>query len=852
MTDKLRFPILTNNNPAKKQYTVMLIEDSPEDRAVYRRYLQSNFEEEYTFIEAESGTEAFTLYWQNNVDVVLLDYMLPDMNGLEWFAQWQQQTAINSSPIIVITGQGDENIAVQFLKMGAADYLVKGQLSKEKLKHSIDRAISLKNLQREKEDLVTQLIARNEELARKNRLYQIEISKRKSLIEIINQIPLVVYAKEVDATEQLSGKLWLVNREFCRVFALEEAQVIGKSDRELFPEAVADAFAANDRLVMATKKPLTTEERVFHQDGELHTYLSLKFPFFNQQQQMESIIGIATDITQEKQIKSELKKTEAKFRNTFEQAAVGIAYVAPNGKWLRVNQKLCQIVGYSKEELRQKTFQDITYAEDLDTDLEYVRQLLSGEIATYSMEKRYIRRDGNLIWINLTVSLVRKDNGEPDYLISVVEDIGDRKQLEFSLQKSCLRLSNLHQIDKAILEAQKAEVIANTAIENIQKFLSFQRTSIVTFDSEQQIATVLAAQGQASQSVGEGSQVSLEIWQDLIELFGQNQSGYRINYLNQFPKISQAVPSLAIEGLDCFVSFSLKANGILLGILKIWVKSPDDIAAEDLEILTEVSNQIAIALQQARLYRQNQNYTVELETKVAQRTAQLEEINRELKAFSYSISHDLKAPLRAIQGFATALLEDYGQDLEDLGREYAHRLVSSAQHMEMLIQDLLSYSRLSRSQIELTPVNLSSVVNKALQQLQTQIESSQAQITIEEPLASICGNSTVLTQVVNNLISNAIKFVASSEIPQILISTETNGDRVRLWIEDNGIGIKPQHQSRIFQVFERLHGLETYPGTGIGLAIAKKGIERIGGKIGVESQPNCGSRFWIEGKAINL
>lgn len=835
-----------NDISAKKRWTLLLVEDFPEDRAVYRRYLQSNSEEEYTFIEAESGAEAFDLYRKNKIDVVLLDYMLPDMNGLEWFGQWQQERE-NIPITIVLTGQGNENIAVEFLKMGAADYLVKDRLSKEKLKSSLDRAIAIKNLQREKEDLVTQLIARNEELARINRSYQIEISKRKSLQEIINNIPVVVYAKEVNAIEQRSGKFWLVNREFCHIFNLEEAQIIGKSDRELFPEAVADAFAANDRLVMKTKKPLTTEERVYHGDGELHTYLSLKIPFFDEQQQVTSIIGIASDITQEKQIKTELKKTTAKFRYTFELAAVGIAHVAPDGKWLRVNQKLCQIVGYSKEELLQKTFQEITYPEDLDTDLDYVRQLLSGEIDTYSMEKRYIRQDSKCIWINLTVSLVRKDNGEPDYLISVVEDISDRKQLEFSLQKSCLRLSNLHQIDKAILESQEAEVIANTTISNIQKFLSFKRTSIVTFDTEQQTAIVLAALGKASQGVGKGSQTPLEIWQDLIDLLEQEQSGYRINYLSQFPKISQTVPLLATEGLNCFISFSLKANGMLLGILKVWIENPDDLAAENLEILIEVSAQIAIALHQARLDRQSQNYTVELEARVIQRTAQLEEINRELKAFSYSISHDLKAPLRAIQGFATALLEDYGRDLDDLGREYAHRLVSSAQHMETLIQDLLSYSRLSRSQIELTSINLSSVVNKALQQLQTQIESSQAQITVEEPLASIYGNSTVLTQVVSNLISNALKFVAPSEIPQIRIRTETTEDRVRLWIEDNGIGIKPQHQPRIFQVFERLHGLESYPGTGIGLAIAKKGIERIGGKIGVESQPDRGSRFWIEG-----
>lgn len=850
MSVKLKSSAPSNNIPPKKRLTVLLVEDFAEDRAVYRRYLQSNSEVEYSFVEAELGTEALALY-RHNIDVVLLDYMLPDMNGLEWFTQWKQQTP-NIPTTIVLTGQGDESIAVQFLKMGAADYLVKDRLSKEKLQHSIAQAIAIKQLQQEKDDLIAQLIARNEELTRSNQQCEIEVSEKRNLQQIIDNIPIIVYAKDVDAQQQLSGKLWLVNREFCRVFALEEAQIIGKNDRELFPKAIADTMAINDRIVMETKQPLTTEEQVYHDDGSLHTYLSLKFPFFDERQQVTSIIGIATDITQKKQIETELKKTTAKFRHTFELAAVGIAHVAPDGKWLRVNQKLCQIVGYTKEELLQKTFQDITHPEDLDTDLEYVRQMLSGKIDTYSMEKRYIRKDSNLVWINLTVSLVKKSNGEPDYLISVVEDISDRKQLEFSLQKSYLRLFNLHQIDKAILEAQEAEVIANTAIANIQKFLSFKRTSIVAFNTERQIATVLAAQGKASKSVGKGSQVSLAVWQNLIDLLEREQSGYCLNYLNQFPQLAQVFPSLAIEGLDCFISFSLKANGVLLGILKVWIENPDEIAAEDLEILREVSNQIAIALHQARLYRQSQNYALELEDKVARRTAQLEEINQELKAFSYSISHDLKAPLRAIQGFATALLEDYGRDLDDLGQEYAMRLVSSAQHMEMLIQDLLTYSRLSRSQIELSPVDLSLVVNKALQQLQAEIATSQAQITVEEPLLSICGNSTVLTQVVSNLISNALKFVAPGKIPQVRISTEPQGERVRLWIEDNGIGIITHHQSRIFQVFERLHGLETYPGTGIGLAIAKKGIERIGGEIGVESQPQRGSRFWIEGRLSNF
>ena len=149
----------------------------------------------------------------------------------------------------------------------------------------------------------------------------------------------------------------------------------------------------------------------------------------------------------------ELQENEERFRATFEQAAVGIAHVAPDGRWLRVNQKLCDIVGYSREELLQKTFQDITYPEDLDASMEYVRQVLAGEIPTYSMEKRYIRKDGSLVWINLTVSIVRNASGDPAYFIAVIEDITKRKQAEEEKQK----------LQGQLLQAQKMESVGRLA-----------------------------------------------------------------------------------------------------------------------------------------------------------------------------------------------------------------------------------------------------------------------------------------------------------------------------------------------------------------------------------------------------
>lgn len=386
---------------------------------------------------------------------------------------------------------------------------------------------------------------------------------------------------------------------------------------------------------------------------------------------------LQNELRERQQTEIELREQEQLFRSTFNQAAVGIAHVSPDGQWLRVNQKLCEIVGYTREELLQRTFQDITYPDDLDLDLVYVEQMLANEIPTYALEKRYIRKDRSLVWINLTVSLLRDKLGQPKYFISVIEDISDRKQVEEALRQ-----------------------------------------------------------------------------------------------LN-----------------------------------------------------------------------------ITLEQRVTERTAQIEEKNQELEAFTYSVSHDLRAPLRTMQGFAQALLEDCGSQLEDFCRGYIDSIIDDAYQMNTLISDLLAYSRLTRTQIILRPTALDEVVSEALKQLTAQIQEQQAQIRVVAPLPVVMAHRPTLIQIVVNLISNAIKFVEPNIQPQIDIFavTERQNDQdwILLSIVDNGIGIAPEHQERIFRVFERLHGAESYPGTGIGLAIVRKGLERMGGRAGVVSQLGQGCRFWL-------
>lgn len=224
----------------------------------------------------------------------------------------------------------------------------------------------------------------------------------------------------------------------------------------------------------------------------------------------------------------------------------------------------------------------------------------------------------------------------------------------------------------------------------------------------------------------------------------------------------------------------------------------------------------------------------------------LRDANTDLESFAFTLAHDLRAPVRSIQGLTQALLEDCGNRLEARALDYVRRIDRSGEELDRLIQDLLDYGRLSRADLVTERVNLQAVVEKALAQLESDIRQSQACVTVDGPLPHVVGHRTTLVQVVTNLLSNAIKFVARGVEPRVRVWAEGRTDTIRLWVEDNGIGIAPEDHQRVFQAFERLHAGEVYPGSGIGLATVLKGMERLGGRSGVESALGSGSRFWIE------
>lgn len=238
------------------------------------------------------------------------------------------------------------------------------------------------------------------------------------------------------------------------------------------------------------------------------------------------------------------------------------------------------------------------------------------------------------------------------------------------------------------------------------------------------------------------------------------------------------------------------------------------------------------------------DFASRLEREVGARTAELSAANQQLEAFAYTVSHDLRAPLRGMEGFARILLEDFAEPLGREGQRYADRIVNAAERMERLIDDLLTFSRLQRVEVALRALDPTSIVGAAIDDVRA--DAPDASVEMLGDLPPVIAEPVVLGQVVANLLTNAVKFRKPGTPANVRVSGERRDGRVRLWVEDEGIGIGPEHQDRIFGAFERLHGQEAYPGTGIGLAIVKAGMERLRGTAGVESVEGRGSRFWIE------
>ncbi|HEY3756437.1 MAG TPA: ATP-binding protein [Opitutaceae bacterium] len=505
----------------------------------------------------------------------------------------------------------------------------------------------------------------------------------------------------------------------------------------------------------------------------------------------------------------ERARSNAAFQRQAERLNLAIA-AAELGDWswdaatdeMTLSPRTCEIFGLSASGtvIRRSQMRTMLHPDDSDRAESANLEAIANRI-DYDIEYRLHHPRRGWRWIATRGRCLYKPDGALVGMIGVLQDVTARKEIETDRRQGEERLrerTRTLEILNAVSSALVAEHDPQRIIEAVVKAgREITSAAEAHFDPRFPGAGVLRAPPGA----------------------------HRGNGAREAPRSYLAAPVVA-------------RSGEVLGGLVFVHPDANRFDDECERTVVGLAAEAAIAVDNANVYRT-------LEQRVLERTTSLRDVITQMEEFSYSVSHDLRAPLRAMNGYAQALLDDYGDRLDATARGYLDRIQRSSQRMEKLTYDLLTYSRIARSDLRMAPVNLDKLVADIVHQY-VELQAPRSQIAIAGPLGDASGHESSLAQAAANLLTNAVKFVPAGVTPRVRVWSDRQQERVRLWIEDNGIGIKPEHHSRLFQVFERLPTDARYEGTGIGLAIVRKAMEKMGGTCGVESDGRSGSRFWLE------
>jgi PAS domain S-box-containing protein len=619
------------------------------------------------------------------------------------------------------------------------------------------------------------------------------------------------------------------------------------------------------RDVLETGRPILNYEisgQALSRPGEVRHALVSWYPILIEAGVPQYIGAIVVDITERKRFETALGESEERFRATFEQAAVGISHVSLDGYWLRVNNRLCEITGYGRDELLAMTFKDLTVPEDLEPDLRMVQQSIAGEIDGYHLEKRYIRKDGAIIWINLTVSLVRDaGTNAPLYFISVVEDISARKETETQLLLLAESSRVLHTslVDERTLQAAADLLVPRLADWCVINLVAEAESGIGAGDLP--AGNLELKEGIDPVAIAHRDPSKVRLLRELINYspVDVSQPGGTPEVIRTGrPYLLRSITQRQFEGdarlrllqqvgTVSLMIVPLQARGQTFGSISLARSDPWRRYDEgDLRFAEELAQRIALAVDNAALYSNARSAEMQLrqlnetlEERVRERTAELERSNRELDRFAYIASHDLKAPLRAIDNLASWLEQDVHDLLPRSSQEHLDKLRGRVQRMERLLDDLLAYSRAGRVRHRPQSVETGPLVCSIFE---LQSPPAQFQLMVEEPMPVLYTQRVPLEAVFRNLIGNAIKHHHRPD-GHVRVGARQYDDLVEFYVCDDGPGIAPEYHERIFEMFQTLQPRDQLEASGMGLAIVKKTVESAGGTVFVHSAKGEGTCF---------
>jgi PAS domain S-box-containing protein len=578
------------------------------------------------------------------------------------------------------------------------------------------------------------------------------------------------------------------NNAYAEVLDLHESCIVGQRVCEVLPRIYEeqirpqlDRAFAGERVAYELRKP--------EPDGDRH--FAIKYEPTKVDGEVMLVIVVVTDITEIKRAEEAQRATEARYRTLFDYAPDGFIMADAGNTYIDANPSFCQMLGYSHDELIGLNSSHIVTEKEIPNVKSAIRAIRTK--TEYQREWQLKRKDGSVLDVDVIATAMPDGNR-----LSIVRDITEHKRAEEALRESENQFRTmLNTIPQLAWIARPDGYIYWYN----QRWYDYTNT------------TLEQMQGDGWATVHDPAMLPLvmERWHHCLA----TGDPYEI----EFP----------LKGADGNFRWFLTRCSSLKGedgkILR-WVGTNTDVSQrrEDEEVIRQL------------------NTTLEL--RVVERTAELEAANKELEAFSYSVSHDLRAPLRAVDGFSQAVLEDYGAQLPEEGRRDLQTIREGAQRMGVLIDDLLKFSRLSRTPLNTQEVNTAKLVRNVLEDLKSQREGRQIEIRIGD-LPECQGDAALLNQVWVNLISNALKYTRRRESVVIEIGCKLENDENVYFVRDNCAGFDMRYVNKLFGVFQRLHRADQFEGTGVGLAIVQRIINRHGGRIWAEATLNQGATFYF-------
>ena len=533
-----------------------------------------------------------------------------------------------------------------------------------------------------------------------------------------------------------------------------------------------------------------------------------------------------------------LQESEQRFKHLVDAAQEGIWVVDDRGVTTYANQRMADLLGHSHGELTGRPI--FEFAEPAArSEVQRLVAPAAGEPRA-PRDVRFRRRDGGELWGTVATNPIVGRDGEFVGTVAMVSDITERKRAEDRLRRTAERLRALHELDQAVLAADSPADVGAAALSHLRALVPCHRCSVVLYDFRAGEAEVVA--GFTGGNAIASARIPLSEFSPAATL--RRGAVRQVNDITALVERPPVIERIAAEGVRALLSVPLLVEGEAIGELNIGSVAVGGLTPEHREIALEVATPLATAIQQARLRAEVARHTVELERRVEERTSELREANAELEAFSYSVSHDLRAPIRHLGGFAQLLLEEHGTDLSERARHYAERIKAGAREMAALVDDLLNLARVARQDLVRRRTDLASLVADLRTEFAPETEKRGIEWQID-PLPAVNADPALMRVAVGNLLSNAVKFTGPREHATIHVYPVQSEGQTGLAVADNGVGFGMAHADRLFGVFERLHRPEEFEGTGVGLAIVRRIVQKHGGRVWAEAEPGQGATFFL-------